>query len=195
MMTRDEQLRWDERYATGDYRPRTEPSPFVVSAISRIPRGRALVLACGTGRNALLLAEAGFDVEAVDISAVAIDRARREAERRGVEVTWRVADLDDFEIPEGTFDLVTMIRYVNRDLWPRAAAALTPDGWLLTEQHLETRRRVLGPTGAFRVRPGELLRAFTNLRIVEYWEGIEPVDRVGEAVLARLVACNGDPGF
>ena len=195
-MSRDERRRWDERYATGDYRPRTEPSAFVVSATKRIPRGRALVLACGTGRNALFLAEAGFEVEAVDVSAVAIDRARAEADRRGVTVRWRVADLDEFDLPEGAFDLVTMVRYVNRDLWPRAVAALAADGWLLCEQHLETHREVIGPTGAFRVKPGELLRAFANLRIVEYWEGVEPADRDGgEAVLARLLACNGDPGW
>ena len=155
-----------------------------------------MVLACGTGRNALFLAEAGFEVEAVDVSAVAIDRARAEADRRGVTVRWRVADLDEFDLPEGAFDLVTMVRYVNRDLWPRAVAALAADGWLLCEQHLETHREVIGPTGAFRVKPGELLRAFANLRIVEYWEGVEPADRDGgEAVLARLLACNGDPGW
>lgn len=195
-MGRDEQRRWDERYATGDYRPRAEPSPFVVAAATRIPRGTALVLACGTGRNALYLAEVGFEVEAVDISKVAIDRARSEAERRGLSVTWHVADLDALELPEDTFDLVTMVRYVNRSLWPRAVAALTADGWLLSEQHLDTYRPVLGPTGAFRVTPGELLRAFADLRIVEYWEGVERADRDGaEAVLARVLACKGDPGF
>ena len=195
-MSTEEQQRWDERYATGGYRPRTEPSPFVVSATARIPRGRALVLACGTGRNALYLAGAGFEVEAVDISAVAIAQAESEAERRGLEVKFRVADLDKEALPTGAYDLVTMVRYVKRDLWPRVVEALTGDGWLLTEQHLKTHREVIGPTGAFRVEPGEMLRAFSDLRIVEYWEGVEAGDRDGEeAVLARLLACKGEPGW
>ncbi len=120
-------------------------------------------------------------------------RYDKNAHGHGARHSGSVADLDHFDSPEGTFDLVTMIRYVNRDLGLRAAAGLAPNGWLLVEQHLETRRRVFGPTGAFRVRPGELLRAFAALRIVEYWEG--PVDRDGKAVLARPAACSGDPGF
>ena len=195
-MSTEEQQRWDERYASGEYRPRTEPSPFVVAATERIPRGRALVLACGTGRNALYLAGAGFEVEGLDISAVAITQAREEAARRGLAVDFKVADLDQVDLPEDAYDLVTMVRYVNRALWPQAIRALARDGWLLTEQHLQTSRDVVGPTGAYRVRPGELVEAFTSLRIVEYWEGVEPADRDGkEAVLARLLACNGDPGF
>ncbi|MFQ5522865.1 MAG: class I SAM-dependent methyltransferase [Acidimicrobiia bacterium] len=195
-MSAEEQQRWDERYATGEYQPRSTPSPFVVAATRRIPRGRALVLACGTGRNALYLAEAGFKVEAVDISEVAIARAQEEAQRRNLAVDFRVADLDRTEFPEHAYRLVTMVRYVNRRLWPKARTALAPNGWLLTEQHLKTDRDVIGPTGAYRVEPGELLDAFSSLRIVEYWEGVERADRDGkEAVLARLLACNGNPGF
>jgi SAM-dependent methyltransferase len=195
-VSKDERRRWDERYTTGEYRPRTEPSPFVVAATARIPRGRALVLACGTGRNALYLAERGFQVEGVDISAVAIGQAREEAERRGLEVEFRVADLDAMELTPGAYDLITMVRYVNRGAWPKTKQALAPDGWLLTEQHLKTDREVIGPTNEFRVEPGELLQAFSDLRIVEYWEGIEAADLDGkEAVLARLLACKGDPGW
>ncbi len=168
----------------------------MVKATERIPRGRALVLACGTGRNAFYLAEAGFEVEGVDISEVAIARARAEAERRNLGVEFRVADLDEVTLTQGAYDLVTMVRYVNRSLWPKATHALAPNGWLLTEQHLKTARDVLGPTGSFRVEPGELLKAFSDLRVVEYWEGVEIADRDGkEAVLARLLACNGDPGW
>lgn len=195
-MSREERERWDRRYATGEYRPRTDPSPFLVRVAELIPPGRALDLACGTGRNALFLAERGFRVEAVDISGVAIRRAREEADRRRLQVDFRVADLDEEPLPEGRYRLVTIIRYVDRSLWPKVVEALAPDGWLVTEQHLATYRPVVGPSGPYRVEPGELLDAFGALRIVEYWEGIEPTDRPGEeAVLARLAACKGDPGF
>jgi|FLYL01.1.fsa_nt_gi SAM-dependent methyltransferase len=195
-MSREEQERRDRRYAAGEYRPRTRPSPFLVKAVERIPPGRAIDLACGTGRNALFLAERGFEVEGVDISELAIRRAAEEARRRGLEVLFRVADLDEEPLREGRYRLITLFRYVNRDLWPRVVRALAPDGWLVTEQHLQTSRAVVGPPDPYRVAPGELLEAFGVLRVVEYWEGVEPADRPGgEAVLARLAACKGDPGF
>lgn len=193
----DERTAWNLRYSEGDYSPRTEPAPFLEDWIDQIPRGRALDVACGTGRNSLRLAEAGFAVDAVDISEVAIDRARAEAERRRLDVRWHVAAMDDFEIPAATFRLVTVVRYRNTGLWRRLAAALAPDGWILVEHHMKSSRDVVGPPRPeFRLDPGELLEAFGALRIVSYTETVEPADLDrGYYALARLAACNGDPGF
>jgi SAM-dependent methyltransferase len=197
-MSRSERTRWDRRYETEEYVPRSQPTPFLSAWLDHIPVGRALDVATGTGRNALALAEAGFGVDAVDISSVAIERARAEAERRGLEVRWAVADLDTDDLPGAGYDLVTVVRYRNRELWPRLAAALAPDGWILVEHHLQTHRRdVVGPgDDAFRLAPGELLEAFRDLRVVHYSERVEPTD-AGDAlfVIARFVACAGDPGW
>ena len=142
------------------------------------------------------LAESGFDVEAVDISAQAIAVGRAEADRRGLDIRWVVHDLDDASLAEGAYDLITVIRYVNRRLWPRLLRSLAPDGWLIIEHHFLTEVDVEGPsTPDFRLRPQELLRAFESLRIVFYEETVE-TDRDGHRyALERIVACNGDPGF
>ncbi len=195
-MTESERDRWDGRYASGVYQPKTEPSEFLVDAIRLMPPGPALVLACGAGRNAIRLAEAGFDVKAVDISSIAIDVARAEADRRGVSVDFTVADLDATELEPGIYRLVTMIRYVNRDLWPRAVKALAPHGWMVMEQHLRTHQQANGPQDdAFRVGPGELLTALSMLRTVHYSERLEVADGDRRWVLARYLGCNGDPGW
>ncbi len=196
-MSEMERTRWDERYASGDYRPRAEPSAFVAEAVEVVPPGRALVLACGTGRNAIFLAERGFRVEALDISSVAIEVARAEAARRAVVADFRVADLDSTEFQPGGYALVTMIRYVNRDLWDRAAMALAPAGWLLMEQHLRTYRDVAGPhDDEFRVAPGELLGAFPGLRAIHYSERLETAPEGDRSwALARYLGCKGDPGW
>ena len=97
-MSEIERLDWEQRYQEGEYRPRTWPSPFLEEWIGRFPVGRALDVACGAGRNALRLAEAGFQVEAIDVSASAISMARVESARRGLDVAWEVADLDHSEL-------------------------------------------------------------------------------------------------
>lgn len=196
-MSENERLSWEQRYQEGEYRPRTWPSPFLEEWIGRFPMGRALDVACGAGRNALRLAEAGFQVEAIDISTSAISMARAESERRGLDVVWEVADLDDADLGTSVYDVITMIRYVNRRLWPRLIAALNPNGWLLVEHHLQTTADVDGPSSPeFRLAPQELLGAFRTLRILNYQEVLEAAqpDRKGYA-LARLVACKGDPGW
>lgn len=197
-MSHDERVRWDERYASGAYVPRTRPSPFLLDWLDRIPVGRALDLATGTGRNALALAQAGFEVDALDISTVALDRARTEAGRRGLPIRWVEADLDADPLPGEGYDLITVLRYRNPRLWPRLVSCLAPHGWLLIEHHLQTSLQdVTGPRdAAFRLAPGELLEAFHDLRIVSYCEGVEPTDDgQGHFALARLVACAGDPGW
>lgn len=195
-MSEADRVRWDVRYSTGDYLPRKEPSPALESTLHVVPPGRALVLACGTGRNALHLAEAGFEVEAIDVSSVAIDQARTEADRRGLHVQWRVADLDEVKVDDSGYDLITLIRCVNRDAVPLIVKALAPDGWLFVEQHMWTRLDVMGPGIDFRLAPGELLDAFSELRIVTYSEGIQLSDVPGKTTaLTRLLACKGDPGW
>lgn len=197
-MSRNERTRWDERYASGSYLPRTAPTPLLVAWLDRLPRGRALDVATGAGRNAMALAEAGFAVDAVDISAVALERAAAEAKRRDLTVRFVTADLDTDPLPGDGYDLITVLRYRNETLWPRLADALAPDGWIVVEHHLRTTLPDAGGPGdpAFRLRPGELLEAFGHLRVVHHSEQVEPDDAGdGRFVIARLVACNGDPGW
>lgn len=196
-MSETERTEWDRRYADGDYRPRSWPSPFLEEWVDRLPPGRALDVACGAGRNALLLAEAGYRVEAVDISRSAIDMARAECNRRGLEIAWGVTDLDNAELETSAYDVITVIRYVNRRLWPRLIAALATDGFLLVEHHLQTTADVDGPTSPeFRLAPQELLEAFGSLRVLHYEEVLETAERESTGyAIARIVACNGNPGW
>lgn len=196
-MSQDERQRWDERYVRGDYRARTSVTPLLEEWAPAIRPGRALVLACGPGRNALWLAQHGFDVVGVDISEVAIGRARDSAAQRGLDVAFVVADLDELVLEPGSFDLITVIRYRKHDLWPRLIDALAPNGWIIAEHHMKTTAEVAGPTSSdFRLDPGELLEAFGGLRIVHYSESVEPADDdTKQYAIERAVACAGDPGW
>ncbi len=188
--------KWERRYAEGSYTPRTHPTPLLEEWLTRLPRGRALDMACGAGRNALHLAAAGYQVDAMDISTVALAQGAARAAELGVEVNWINVDLDTAELSPDSYDLVVVARYVNRALTDALMASLREGGHLVYEQHFLTEREVDGPRSqSFRLRPNELLEMFRDLRVLYYREGLM-ADRDGRTMaLAQLVACKGSPGF
>lgn len=131
---------WDTRYRASDLVWGGEPNRFVAEEFTGTPPGRALDIGAGEGRNAIWLAGLGWQVTAVDFSAVAVDRARRLAERQGVTVDWVVADLCDYQPAPGAFDAV-VVAYLHlppADLnvvLGRAALALAPAGRILVVGH------------------------------------------------------------
>ena len=191
-MSERERINWAERWAGGDYRGRSSPSPLVAEWAHRLPRGRALDLACGNGRNALYLAELGFDVDAMDIAEPALKLVQDGARERGVSVNTILADLDDMPLPVETYDLITMCFYMNRERIPSMKDALRPGGFILQEQHYATDYDVSGPTDPrFRLRSNELLHLFLDFRIRFFSEGLEwEAEREGGRIIAvgRLVA-------
>ena len=190
-MSRAERDKWDERYRGGAYARRTHPTALLSAWLDRLPRGRALDVACGAGRNALFLAARGHAVDAIDVSAAGLERGRAAAERLGLEIGWHCADLEERPdaLPPGPFDLVVWVRYVNATLWPPLVARLAPGGYALVEQHLETSAEVVGPSGSrFRLAPHALERAAAGLAIVHYQEGLVADPDGRTAALAQLVA-------
>jgi SAM-dependent methyltransferase len=186
-----ERDKWDARYRDGAYENRTHPTALLREWLPRLARGRALDVACGAGRNALFLAANGFAVTALDISSVALERGRRAAAERGLDIEWLCADLDEdpaAALPAGGFDLIVWVRYVHRSLLPCLVERLNEGGTLLCEQHLTTTAAVAGPTSSgFRLAPGELARSAPTLSILHSYEGAV-VDPDGRAVaLAQLV--------
>jgi len=128
---------WDERYATTELMWSVEPNLFVARECADLPPGRAVDLAAGEGRNAIWLARRGWEVTAVDFSAVAIDKGRRLAGDR--EVEWVVADATTWQ-GEAVHDLA-VIAYLQLPAEERRAAvraayaALAPGGTFLLVAH------------------------------------------------------------
>src|SRR5438270_12402266 len=116
---------WDQRYRLGE-RPAEDldprPTPLVVTTAKQVPPGKALDLACGTGRNALWLAEQGWSVTAVDGAPTAIEILQRRASDRGLHVDARVADIESggYQIEPSTWDLIAISYYLQRDLFEPA---------------------------------------------------------------------------
>ena len=188
--------RWNARYASGEYAARIHPSPLLAAWIGRLPRGRALDVACGSGRNALHLAANGYAVDAMDISGIALAKARERADAAGVAVHWIETDLDRGDIARDAYDVIVVARFLDRPLIPRLVDALRPGGHVVYEHHYITPADVGGPKShRFRARPNELLERFRPLRVLFWEEGIVADPDGGRMALARLVACKGSPGY
>jgi 2-polyprenyl-3-methyl-5-hydroxy-6-metoxy-1,4-benzoquinol methylase len=132
---------WNERYGAQDLLWGAEPNRFLAAELRDVPpRGRALDLACGEGRNAIWLAKLGWLVTAVDYSTVAIERARRLAAEQRVEVEWIEADVTSFAPTAGVFQLV-IVAYLHlpeaerRTVLAHAASALGRGGTLFMIGH------------------------------------------------------------
>lgn len=188
-MSQADRDKWDRRYREGSYLARVNPTQLLADWLPRLPAGRALDVACGAGRNALFLAEAGYEVDAVDISAIALERARQSATERNVEVNWLLADLEEAPPPAHRYDLIVMVRYVNHALVPRLLEMLTDGGYFLCEQHLVSDHDVAGPGNpAFRLQPGQLKDLADDTYVVHYHEGLVDDPDGRRVALAQLIA-------
>jgi SAM-dependent methyltransferase len=131
---------WDKRYAATDRLWSAGPNQFVESELHALPPGRALDLAAGEGRNAIWLSQRGFAVEAVDFSAVALERGRAIAHARKLSVGWHEADLASYVPTPGGYELV-LIAYLQlpwaqlAGVLERAAAAVARGGTFLLIGH------------------------------------------------------------
>jgi tellurite methyltransferase len=168
------------------------PSPFVVEWIDRIARDggagrRALDVAMGRGRYALMLARAGFKTFGVDISFDAVHDARTAAAGDRTPIHAWCGDLTQQPLPDGRFHLVLVSRYLQRDLFPALRAAVAPGGVVLYET-FTTAQGALG-TGPrspdHLLEPGKLRRHFDAFDVLFYEEVSTP-----EAV-ARIAVRRG----
>lgn len=132
---------WDERFAKADgYLFGDEPNRFLAAEAHRLQPGQAvLCLADGEGRNGVFLAGRGLDVLSVDLSPVALDKARRLAESRGVALRLEEANLATWAWPVERFDAVVGIFFqfagpaLRERLFSAIRRALKPGGLVLLQ--------------------------------------------------------------
>jgi 2-polyprenyl-3-methyl-5-hydroxy-6-metoxy-1,4-benzoquinol methylase len=162
-----DEARWDARHMAADD---ADPAPaeFLVEMADRLPKsGRALDLACGRGRNAVWLARRGLDVDAADVSTIALAKAMSLATRHGVAdrvhtIAW---DLTTGLPPlRGPYDVVMVLHFRQPNLWPLLPGLVAPGGWLLVET-LARHPSNLDVNAEFLAERDELLAAADGLEV------------------------------
>ena len=161
---------WDARYGEREAMWSGRPNGRLVAEVADLVPGRALDVGCGEGADAIWLARRGWTVSAIDISDVAVSRAREAAEMVGARVDWVCGDALQMPFPAGSFDLLSM----QYPALPKAAG--------------EAAARTLLDA----VRPGGLLLAVYHDLDDEHREhmkakGFDPADYVGADDLGRLL--------
>lgn len=180
---------WDDRYETGDYTPRSYPSQLLTEYIECAPDGRAIEVATGTGRNALFLAEQGYDVDALDVSEAAIEQGKRNADERSLSVNWICADVADHKFPRNAYTLAVVSFYHNPGLVSALVDTLKPGGILVYEHHVRTSEDVeRGPSADHHYRPNELLHSTLDLTVLFYREAVRTFDSGGRAGTTAAIA-------
>ncbi len=155
--------------------------------------GHALDLACGRGRHALWLAARGLAVEAVDRDEAALAWLREEATRRGLAVTTRLLDLErpTAVLAASAYDLIVVVHYLHRPLFPQIVAALRPGGVLVYETFTTGQAAIGKPTNPdFLLLPDELPTLVAPLEVCEAREGLSD-GRMLASVVARRVPLGG----
>ena len=163
---------WDARYRERDGAMWSgRPNGRLVAEVAALTPGRALDVGCGEGADAIWLAQRGWTVTAIDISEVAIRRARENLQPAGASVEWICGDTLEMPLPARSFELVS----IQYPALPKAAGeaavrrlldTVGPAGWLLAVYHdLGDEHR-------------EHLRS----------RGVDPADYVGADDLFRLLA-------
>lgn len=176
---------WNERYQRGEH-CQTSPHPLLERVARLRPAGRALDLACGLGRHALLLAAHGWRVTAVDSSVVALDLLHTKAKEQGLQVDTQLANLErhEFLISPDEYALIVTTCYLQRDLFPAIRAGVQPGGLFAGVIALEDDDPDVKPMNpAFLLEAGELRAQFAD------WELLHDLERKekGRRALAELL--------
>jgi SAM-dependent methyltransferase len=172
----DSRALWDLKYEHG-LPSLTTPDPFFVSAYENFVRpslanpGIALDLAGGLGRHALWLADRKWRVTVVDVSAVAIGKLRKAADRSNVELDLLTLDTATYEFGSERFDLVVLFYHLDRSLFPKIMCSMNVGGFVICKMAISWgSENGAGTNQENPLAQDELPLLFSDLQVVDHHE-------------------------
>ncbi len=185
-MSLKDKEKWNSKYQSTACLAGREPSSWLAEHASLLPgRGKALDIAMGEGRNTLFTASLGYETWGIDISDVGVSRAETLARENNLTIHTQVADLDDYGIPENSYDLILCFYFLNRDLYTGIEKGLKSGGYLFFETFNVDYLTYCGFKREWVLDRNELLEAFPGLTVIEHRE-VDDADH--ETAYASLIA-------
>ena len=162
---RDDIERWNRKYAKARASPRSPPDEVLVELSPELKgEGWALDIACGRGANTAFLSTLGYQSLGVDCSEEGLKQARERPQESSIHYV--VADLDEFVFPKRYFDLVVVVKFLDRKLIEPMVRALKPAGLIFYRTfNVNHLKHAPSFNPRFVLARGELLDLFTDLDI------------------------------
>ncbi|MFT5113495.1 MAG: tellurite methyltransferase [Parasphingorhabdus sp.] len=173
--------RWNKKFAGREISTAPDPDDCLIDNLYLPGIGDALDIASGSGQNAIYLAQKGLNVTAIDGSETGMQLAEGLADNCGVAINRIVTDLDNYQLI-GSFDLIIVLHYLNRDLFRQIPTHLKPGGVLVAKTFNEDflqGRPSFNPD--FVLKPDELLTLFSGLDVLQHLQS--PDDAPGKSLL------------
>ena len=169
-MAQKDKIKWDKKYTEISFLLEDKmPSEKLIQIEKKVKGKKALDIASGAGRNSIYLAKKGFEVEALDISKVALDVLNN----KGFEnINCKLVDLDEYEVPKNSYDLIVMTNFLDRKLIPKLSNALKKDGILFIETYMEDEINEKPPSNSNFLLKKEELKSFfdESFEVLDYDE-------------------------
>ena len=166
-----------------------KPTQFLLKNTEILPKGRVLDLAMGMGRNAVYLAGMGFQVEGIDISPKAVKEALELAQKSGIHIDARVADLErHYHVEKGVYDVIICFNYLQRSLIRQIKDGLRTGGMIVYETFIVDQVQFGKPKNPdYLLKHNELLGMFRDFRCLRYHEGILENRKAVAGIIAEKV--------
>ena len=169
---------WDKVYQDKTVEKST-PAQVLLDNQHLLPsRGKALDYASGLSGNGVFLAQQGLDVTAWDLSGIAVDKINTYSKKNKLSLFAQEIDLEkNSQELQGEFDVVVVSFFLHRESLPVLYNLLKPSGLLFYQTFCGKQVNGLGPSrSSFRLRKGELLEMFSNMRLLSYREDCDLPD-------------------
>ncbi|MDQ1145716.1 tellurite methyltransferase [Bacillus sp. SORGH_AS 510] len=163
-------IKWNSKYKERLNQPiKLESNPRLKKLSDFLTGGKALDLACGIGGNSLFLAQMNYEVEAVDISDVAIQFIKEQALIYRLAINPKIYDLTELgkkHWHKWSFDLVVMTYYLDRSLFPLVKTLIKKKGYFFMETFYQSQESSnQGVSDQYKLKPKELQTVFNDWKI------------------------------
>ncbi|HEY2421855.1 MAG TPA: class I SAM-dependent methyltransferase [Neobacillus sp.] len=167
--------KWNTKYIELiDQLKEPAPNPRLINISSYLKGGKALEFACGLGGNSVFLAQLNYQVQAIDISDVAINYLEEKAEKLKLDIYPQLCDLTELnklDLQNSFFNLVVITYYLDRSLFPIVKRIIKENGYFFMETYYQSpQHENQGVSNQYKLQPKELLLEFTEWKVLYFEE-------------------------